>query len=58
MDRIEGKVDQIHTICTEIKTELKSLATSSFVWRMFAAAGVLLLISLVGHLLIRSFASG
>ena len=58
MDRLEGKVDQIHTTCTEIKTELKNLATNSFVWRMFAAVGVLLLISLVGHLLIRSFASG
>ena len=50
---VESDLKQINNTCIEINTKLEDLATNSFVWKIFAGMLGLVLLSLVGHALIR-----
>ena len=59
MGVLEGKVDLLTTLCNEINTKINGFAEKSYVLRWF---GITLLVTLsgciltlIGHLLIRSF---
>ena len=54
MGVLEGKVDALVITCTRIDTKLNDIASKSYVLRLFGGTAVVLLLSLVGHVLIRS----
>ena len=50
---LEGKVDRINDLCVKIETKLDTLATTAFVWKIFAGTVVLAVATFLGHLMIR-----
>ena len=54
MGVLEGKVDTLIITCTTIETKLNDIASKSYVLRLFGGTAVVLLLSLVGHMFIRS----
>ena len=50
---LEGKLDQINTACIRIEARLENTATSTRLWQMFAGTGVLCLLTLVSHVVMR-----
>jgi len=54
MSALEEKADSIRDSCTRIETKLDGMASKTFVLTIFGLTGGGLLISLIGHLLIRS----
>ena len=58
MGMVEGKVDDLRNTCTRIETKLDNVGTKSYVLWILGGTSAVLVLSLVGHLLIRSFSSG
>ena len=57
MGVVEGKVDELVTTCTRIETKLDEIASKSYVLRIFGGTAVVLILSIVGHVLIRTLTS-
>ena len=53
-----GKVDELAAKCTRIEAKLDEVATKSDVWKIFGGTAVVLTLSIMGHLFIRTLASG
>ena len=53
-----GKVDDLVVTCAEIKTKLDEIASKSYVLWIFGGTAAVLILSLAGHLLIRTLGSG
>lgn len=58
MGTLEGKVDDLAVTCAEIKTKLDEIASKSYVLWIFGGTAAALVLSLVGHLLIRALGAG
>ena len=58
MGVVERKVDELVTTCTRIETKLDEIASKSYVWRLFGGTAVVLLLSIVAHILIRTLTPG
>lgn len=58
MGTLEGKVDDLVVTCAEIKTKLDEIASKSYVLWIFGGTAAVLILSLVGHLMIRTLGSG
>ena len=54
MGVLESKVDDLAITCTRIETKLSDIASKSYVLWVFGVTTGILLVSLVGHALIRS----
>ena len=54
MGVLEDKVDRLIVTCTEINGKLSDLASKSYVLQIFVVTAAVLVLTLVGHLLIRS----
>ena len=57
MGVLESKVDDLAITCTRIETKLSDIASKSYVLWVFGVTTGILLVSLVGHALIRSLGS-
>ena len=53
--RLEDKIDSIGTICTRIETKMDSLATTTFIWMIFAGTLGTIVVSFIGHIILRYF---
>ena len=58
MGTLEGEVRELVVTCTRIETKLDEIASKSYVWRIFSGTAVLCIVTIVGHLLIRTLTSG
>ena len=58
MGTLEGKVDDLGNTCTKIETKLDEIASKSYVLWIFGVTTAVLVLSLVGHLVIRTVGSG
>ena len=62
MGVLEGKVDDLRNTCTRIETNLRNMtsnmASKSYVLWIFGGTTAAGILSIVGHLLIRSFGTG
>ena len=56
MGVLEDKVDGLIVTCTEINGKLSDLAGKSYVLQIFGVTAAVLVLTLVGHLFIRSMA--
>ena len=54
MELLEGKIDALSTICTQISTKLNGMATEAFVWKTFAGAIGVAVFTLIAHVMLRS----
>ncbi len=54
MGVLEGKVDTLIVTCTSIDTKMGDIANKSYVLYIFGVTAVVLILSLVGHVLVRS----
>ena len=54
MGVVEGKVDELVTTCTRIETKLDEIASKSYVLWMFGGTAAVLILTIVGHVLIRT----
>ena len=57
MTRLEEKVDTLAGTCTRIDTKMDDIASKSYVLRAFGYTAALLVVTVVGHLLIRTLQS-
>ncbi len=57
MDSVEGKIDNLNTTTTEIKTKLENLASKNFVSTTLVVTVILIILSLVGHIFLNSMGS-
>ncbi len=58
MGVLEGKVDELVTRCARIEARLDEIASKSYVLWTFGGTAALLVLTLVGHLLIRTLTPG
>lgn len=58
MGTLEGKVDDLVVTCAEIKTKLDEIASKSYVLWIFGGTAAVLILSLAGHLMIRTLGPG
>lgn len=57
MAAVEGKVEDLRNQCTRIETKLDGMAGKSYVLWLFVGAVSASILSIVGHLLVRTIAS-
>ena len=55
MGVIEGKVDDLTNTCTRIETKLNELASKSYVLWIFGGTAAVIILSILGHMLLRAF---
>ena len=58
MGIVESKVDGLIVTCTEINGKLSDIASKSYVLQVFGVTAAILVLTLVGHLVIRSIGGG
>ena len=57
LENLEGKVSDMSTTLTEIKTQMKNMASKTYVLTWLGINIGLLLLTLLGHLIIRNLGS-
>lgn len=58
MGTLEGEVRELVTKCTRIETKLDEIASKSYVLWIFVGTVAASIVTIVGHLLIRTLTSG